>query len=58
MGIIFYGTSILLKDLKENDPIMQEIKNKKGKYEKPSINAEIIGNNIISGTSVKKEKTL
>ena len=51
----FYYTNMMINFIKEKDPIMKEIKNTKDKYKEKSINATIIGNNIIPG---KKGKTI
>ncbi|MBR2678170.1 MAG: hypothetical protein IKE63_02015 [Bacilli bacterium] len=47
--LTFISSSIIINSLKEKDPLMIEIKNKKSKYKTKAINAEIIGNSIISG---------
>ena len=54
ISISFYLTNTNLNKLMENDPIMKEIKKKEEKYEIKSIDAEIIGNTIISGKKGRK----
>lgn len=49
----FYYTNKIIDFLKEKDPIMQEIKKKDSKYKEESVNAEIIGDNIIPGKKGK-----
>ena len=45
----FLSTSMLVEYLNNNDPLMLQIKNNSSKYKKNYLNAEIIGNSIISG---------
>ena len=52
--ITFYVTNNILSTLKEHDPIMKEIKKSDEKYKIEAMNAEIIGNNIISGKDGKE----
>lgn len=54
ISISFYITNFTLKKLQEKDPIMQEIKKTKEKYEIESVDAEIIGNAMISGKKGKQ----
>lgn len=54
ISISFYITNFTLNKLREKDPIMQEIKKTKEKYEIEPIDAEIIGNTIISGKKGKQ----
>lgn len=53
--LCFYLTNQSILMIKEKDPIMQEVKKVKEKYEQISENAEIIGNTITAG---KKGKTI
>ena len=45
----FFFTYLISMTIKDNDYLMQEIKNKTTKYYIESVNAEIIGNSITSG---------
>ncbi len=49
----FYYTNKSVAFLKNADPIMKEIKNTEKKYKIDPINAQIVGNNIISGKNGK-----
>ncbi|MBQ9019378.1 MAG: hypothetical protein IJ097_03635 [Bacilli bacterium] len=49
----FYYTNRIIDFLKEQDPIMKEIKKTKDKYKIKSVNAKIIDNNMIPGKDGK-----
>ncbi len=51
--ISFYYTKLASSLIKNNNPIMKEIKNKKNNYEKKSINAKISGDIITPGVNAK-----
>ena len=49
----FYYTNKMIEFLKEKDPIMKDIRKNSNKYKVDSINALIVGNNIIPGKKGK-----
>ena len=49
----FYYTNKIIEFLKEKDPIMKDIRKNSNKYKVDSINALIVGNNIIPGKKGK-----
>lgn len=53
LGISFYMTNITVETLKENDSIMEEIKESQERYSIPSEDAEIRGNSITPGKKGK-----